>query len=309
MFDWLVKIPGPDFLIGYIFLSAVCIVVGRKVARGSNDAYHFPDKNQLDPLFFAVLRGGWQAAIDITVMQLLQRNSIGFTDETGQKTLIVKNQASDLSPVEQVVYNYLLVPKSSTQFNGKDMQAAIENALQPVYQQLYNQRLLKTADEVFTGNLITYSLLVILAGLAIIKLYFGILYHKPIGFLLLLIPLVSLVLLFTLQPWRRITPRGDKYIKEVAKHFAWLKEELAGTTTSSSSAINYALTAAIFGVGIFALSEMYADYRAFAQNRLGLSNGFSDTSAYTGTSSDSSSGSDGGGGSGCGGCGGCGGGD
>lgn len=304
MFDWLVRIPGPDFLAGFILLSVVCIIIGRKMVRGSVDEAFLPDKNQLDPLAFAVLRGGWKAAVDITVLQLIERDIVDFADDAGGKTLYIKNHTEGLSPVEQVIYNYLSVPKNHSQFNGKELQTAMESALQPVYQQLQTMRLVKSADDVSTGKQITYFLLIFLDGLALTKLYFGLMYHKSVVFLMLLIPAVSLALLFVIRPWEKVTSLGNRYLQDVTKHFAWLQAELSANN-SSSSAMNVVLGAAIFGMGILAYSQMFSPYQVFAQsNRLG-NNSLSSTSSMFGSDSGSSDG----GGSGCGGggCGGCGG--
>jgi hypothetical protein len=57
MFDWLIKITGPQFLIFFSVVSILGIAVGWWLVRGSGGGYSLPDKNRLEPIPFAVLRG------------------------------------------------------------------------------------------------------------------------------------------------------------------------------------------------------------------------------------------------------------
>ena len=302
MLDWLVKIPGPEFLMYYSLMGLLGIGVGWWLVRGSDGGYPLPDKNQFEPITFAVLRGRWQAAIDVVVVKLIERDVVGIAEMSGEKTLFIKNKTEDLSSVEQVVYDYLMDPKKGSQFNGAELQVSMENALKPVYHELEKMHLCKTDEEVSQGKQITYFMMFCLNGLAISKVYFAMLYNKPFSFLIILILLMSFAILKIVKPGDRVTRLGRKSISEVDKHFSWLKDDIANYSEKPSYFRDYALGTAIFGAGILASSEIFDGYQAFAQRK--SYDGIGDSGVYTGDSGGSSDGGSGCGGSGCGGCGG-----
>jgi len=301
MLDWLVKIPGSEFLTYFGLMSLIGIGVGWWLVRGRDDGYPLPDKNQFDPTTFAVLRGRWQIVIDMVVVQLIERNVVGIAEKVGKKTLFIKKKTIELSPVEQVVYNYLLVSKTVSQFDCSDMKVSMENALQPVYRELERIHLYKTGKEVFYTKLITYFMMFCLDILVISKIYFAIIYNKPFSFLVILMLLMSFSIFRIVKPGDRVTQLGYKYMREVSKHFSWLKTDLGKHSKGRAALHNYVLGTAIFGVGILASSEIFDGYQAFAvSKRYTLSDGVGN---YYG------SGDSGGSGGGCSGCGGCGGGN
>ncbi len=301
MLDWLVKIPGTEFVKYFSLMSLICIGVAWWLVRVSNGGYPLPDKNQFDPITFAVLQGRWQAAIDVVVVQLIERNIVEVTDKDGYKTLSIKTRTVDLSPVEHVVYDYLVVPKSGSQFDGADIQVAMENELQSVYRELENMHLYKTEEEVVRGKITTYFILFCLEVLAITKIYFAIIYNKPFLILAILMLGIYFAVVYIVRPGDRVTRLGRQYVREVKNHFAWLKTGLSNSRGEHSFLPNYAMRTAIFGVGILAYSEMFDGYQAFAQDKRELER--NNSGSGDGSGGDSGS-SDGGGSSGCGGCGG-----
>lgn len=302
--EWLAQIPGQQFLCVYLVLFVACIAVCWKHIRGASAEFPLPDKNKVDHISFAALRGGWEAVIDVVVIQLIEREIIGIEEQNGEKLLVVKQQTNDLSELETVIYEYVKVPKSMVAFRGTEIQGAVENCLQPVYRELERMHLWKTDSELQAGQQLTYINMLVLELLAGAKALLGFTNNKPIGFLVVLIFLVPLVMMCILRPKERLTGLGKKYIKEVVSQFSWIKDDLSGISQHDSSLMKYALGVAIFGVGILVVDEMLGDYRGFAQSQYGMaSNGFYGGDSGTG-SSDSGGGSDGG--SGCGGCGGCG---
>ncbi|MBP2654719.1 MAG: hypothetical protein H6Q73_2288 [Firmicutes bacterium] len=304
MLYWLIKIPGPDFLFGYIILCFFSLLACWNLLRGPNDDSPLPDKNSFNPIAFAALRGGWKTAVDTAVVQLMEREIIGIEEISGKKCITIKTETSDLSPLEKVIYDYVSTPRERVQFSGKPFQDAVENALQPIYQELEEQGLRKSKTCYSRNKMALWFSLLFWDGIAIIKAILGLTYNKPIGFLILAIIIVTIVHLvfFCLNDW--ITRLGYRYIKDVQNQFSWLKDDLK----NGSSLINYVLGVAILGVSVLAFNEIFRDYQTFAQSNIANSSGYDGGTSGSDGGGDSSGGCSGGGGCG-GGCGGCGGGD
>jgi len=304
MIEWLVKIPGPTFLTYFSILSLICIGGSWLLVRTSEEDYPLPDKNKLEPITVAALQGQWKAVIDVVLIQLIERDIVSISKQSGQDILSIKNKDVDLSPVEEVVYKYLTVPKKQSEFTQSEMRIPMEYALQATYRDMKKKHLWKTDEEVSRRKNTTYFMLFCLYVLALTKMYFAMIYHKPIIFLLVVLVLTTFIIVKIMRPNHRVTLLGEQYIKEVKEHFSWIKADLGNQRGGRSSSLTYALGVAIFGVGILVSSEIFDGYEAFIQPKR---NGYDSLGADS-----SSGGSDGGssdGGSGCGGCGGCGGGD
>lgn len=311
MAEWLVQIPGPQFLVFYIVLCVICTIVCWLFTCYRD--YPLPDLNKVDPLAFAVLRGNWQAAIDVTVVQLMERGIVGIKEIRRVKALCILKTATELSELEKVIYNYLSQTKSLYGFEGQEIKATVIKCLQPVYRELEKQHLWKNSEELRSDNVVAVLLLIGLELFAALKMDLGLMYNKPIGFLFVIMLLLPLGVFLVLQPTKARTRLGSSYIKKVTAHFKWLADRFNQPDDTSSAALDYALGVAVFGVSILALTGGFGGYQAFAQSSyavLARNNSSSSTNYFDGGSSSDGGGSGGGGcgGGGCGGgCGGCGG--
>lgn len=309
--DWLVSISGPEFLICFTLISLIALGVGRFLSSMRTMGVALPDVNKLDPILFATLRGGWQVVIDVVIVQLIERKIAKITVEARESRIAIEEPTENLSPVDRVVYHYLLVPKTTSQMKYSNMKSAIESELQPVYRKLENMHLCKTEKEVSQDLMITYLIILCLDVFAFVKICLGVEHHKPILFLILLTVISSFAIFKGINPRARITALGRKYIRVANRHFLWMKEDLTGKNAQQASTCSSAIAAAIFGTEVLIFSEIFEDYWQFEHRRKALGVSSSDYGG-SGSSSggDSSGGGDGGsggcGGGGCGGCGGCG---
>jgi uncharacterized protein (TIGR04222 family) len=309
MADWLLTIPGPQFLVLFVMLCVVCTFICSRFVNGGN--YVLPDVNNVDPIHFAVLRGGWQAAIDVAAVGLIERNIIGIKHANGERMLYIKTETTELSEIEKIIYNYLKSAKGQFGFDGEEIKHETEVCLQPVYRELERQHLWKTENDYKLGYRISLIMIMALELLATAKLQLGLTYHKPVGFLVMIMLAAGILMCGYLRPIAKRTSIGERYIKQVTMRLNWLPDNIK-SGEKDPSLQDYVLGVAVFGVGILLLGGMLGDYQAFAlsdydallrKNSAGDSTSVSDSS---GSDSGSSSGSSDGGGCG-GGCGGCGG--
>jgi uncharacterized protein (TIGR04222 family) len=307
MADWLVQIPGPQFLVFYIVLC----VIGTAVCWlfTCHRDFPLPDLNNVDPLAFAVLRGNWQAAIDVTIVQLMERGIVGIKEIRNIKVLYIMKVETELSELEKVICNYLRQPKSLFDFESQEIKSKVIQCLQPVYRDLEKQHLWKNSEELRSGKLVALILLLGLELFAALKVDLGLMYNKPVGFLLVMMLLLPFGVFLILQPFKARTRFGNSYIKKVTVHFNWLADRFTQPDSKNSAALDSALGVAIFGVSILAFTGGFGGYQAFAQSSydaLARSSSNYNSGTYdSGSSSIDSGGSNGGGcGGGCGGCGG-----
>jgi uncharacterized protein (TIGR04222 family) len=299
MSNWLLNIPGPYFLLFFSLVSMGLAAFCWYFFDGSSKNYALPDINKIDPLTFAVLRDGWRVAIDVTVIQLLERKIIGTKQIDGKEMLYIRTETADLSNLEAIVYDYLKVPKSPSYFKGAKIKETVYTCLQPVYRELEKLQLLKNKSQLRLQMWIAVIIIMGLEFLAAAKFQLGIMQHKPVEILVPTMLLAPFIMWKIIRPAQMKTKLGKKYINAVTVHFNWLKDKLA----SHSAGLDYAFGVALFGIGILPVSGVLGSYRAFAQSGLAarISSGADGGFSLGGGSSD-------GGSSGGGGCCGCGGG-
>jgi uncharacterized protein (TIGR04222 family) len=177
----------------------------------------------------------------------------------------------------------------------------IEAHLKPIYAELENLHLARTEADRSRIWRIFKLLALVIVGIGGIKLYFGFIHSRPVGFLIILLIGSVIALYAALNPNRISTALGQRYLKALGEHFDWLKESIKETRTPAG--IDTAFAVAIFGISILGASTLYDPFnKAFSPGKAG--SGGCGGGYWGGYSGDG--GGDGGGG-GCGGCGGCGG--
>lgn len=303
MIALLKSIPGPQFLILYPALLVIMLTAARLLLRQGGGAALPPDPSRFSPVALAVLRGGWPQALKTALFSLWQRGAVELTDTTAHDLRFKRNpeSAPPTDRFERALWGFLKDERRPADFlNHRQLRAFTESHCRKLEGEFERLRLLKDRAAKRLGWQTTIAVLGVAYALGGSKCYLGLTHHKPTGFLIVLLVVTLPVVLWTLQPWQRLTPQGIAYQKRLEEHFAWLKAELAET---EKPALDPAYAVAIFGPAVVAGSLLFATFsNAFPapMNSGGWNNSGHDRSG--GCSSSSCSG--GGCGGGCGGCGG-----
>ncbi|WP_027360797.1 TIGR04222 domain-containing membrane protein [Desulforegula conservatrix] len=269
-FDFLISIPGPEFLIYFIFMSIACIITGRWIAfHDGTEKYPLPDARALDFIEIAVMRGGRTAVLQAAIFIFFKK----------------RRRVSEL-------------------FTDREITEVIDVYLGSAYQKLEIMGLMLNKNGRLRIMTVFCIAFLVIFGIGLAKLYFGLKYGRPVAFLVILLFLSFLGILTAFNPFkkRRTSRLGIKYLNFLHHHFSWLKQ--AVTKGDDIPSFNPALFGvAIFGVTFIAGMEFFSPFSsAFPSDFSGdsISGG-----GYDGSTDSGGGGcSDGGGG-----CGGCGGGD
>ena len=84
MFDWLIRIPGPQFLLIFpLFVAAITLVV-RRIDQFSKTKFDEISRESpnLNPLELALLSGGESRTAELALFELYREGSISFTKES-----------------------------------------------------------------------------------------------------------------------------------------------------------------------------------------------------------------------------------
>ncbi|MDM8560956.1 TIGR04222 domain-containing membrane protein [Candidatus Parabeggiatoa sp. HSG14] len=292
MIDMLIQIPSSIFLIEFIIFSVVCIWIAWFWNNNGGVSTHLPSLTSLSPFEMAALRDGCKGVIQIALFNLWHRNLLITTSSVGKKTQIQKNDALTLqseSQIEEILYQFATQPRAPADFFKDDfLQARLDRQIKPINQKLEKKHLKRTGSQkrqIWTAFWMT---LLLILGLGSTKLYFDLLYDRPVGFLILLLIALPIITWFILKPANRNTSLGYRYQKKLAEHFEWTKY-------NDNNGIEPDFLVAIFGVSVL---THFATFSVFEQT-------FSDdavNNTRTTSSGGGCGGSDGDGG-GCGGCG------
>ncbi len=295
--NFLISIPGPSFLVFFIFFISIILFVAWIWGPDDSSRFKLPQLTRFDCFSIAALKGP-ASVIRTAVFNLWSRNLIKV-DQDGMKSLLSANGSGRETshPIEEEVLGFLRTPKDSTDlFRDSQLKEKIEKNLRTINTSLEKAHLMRSQSEktkIWKSCLLTIALFFAIGGT---KLYFGIIFDKPFFFLIILLILSIIFTFLVLRPTRLATSLGKKYLKELEKHFLWVK----GLVQSGKAphGIEMGLVAAIFGPEIFAQSAEFSPfYNMFRQS--------ANSSSGTGGCGGCGGGCSGGGcGGGCGGCGG-----
>jgi len=292
MIHYLIKIPGPQFLLLFSFLSLVCIAAAwfLKNALDGSGKYPMPRPDQLDPVAISALRGGKNEVIRTVIFDLWNQNLIDIDDGTIES---IPDQAVQGS-FHKAVYRFTMTPrKSSVLFSDSSLTTYFTVHLKPVVDTLINLGLLENPNDIRRKWVLFVSAFIIIFSTGGTKLALGLMRNRPVGILVILLVVSLIGLLFALKPWATAPTRlGRRYLRLLEDHFQILKHSL--TKQKATHDFNPALGIAIFGLGAIAGNDLYQPFSdAFARG-----SGGSDGGGCGG-----GGGGCGGGGGGCGGCG------
>lgn len=230
-FDFLISIPGPEFLIYFIFLSIVCIITGRWIAfHDGTEKYPLPDARALDFIEIAAMRGGRAAVLQAAVFDLWQRKLLVIPDESKKEIISVESSEKPGPSIQAAIFIFFKKRrKASELFTDKEISEIIDVYLGSAYQKLEIIGLMLNKNDrlrIMTVFCITFW---VIFGIGLAKLYFGLKYGRPVAFLVILLFLSFLGIMTAFKPFkkRRASRLGIKYLDFLHHHFSWLKQAVS----------------------------------------------------------------------------------
>jgi uncharacterized protein (TIGR04222 family) len=292
---------GPDFLVLYVLLAGGLAIVGgvlyahmRTFGRGRRDA---PDT--LHPYALAFLAGGPRAAIQAAIVSGCRAGAL-LAHRTGGVTARGR-VPSDAHPLDvavvQAVHGRVGVPLSVL---TRDVRGATE----PLRQALEAEGLWAPAGLAVTArNVLGLGFVAVLA-LGAAKVFVGIGRDRPVGGLLVLLVLTSILGIVGWRAWRGRTARGDAWLVRQRIRYRELGQSMTEPEGRDLHGADLALAFGLFGAPVL-LHESVRGLRphAWAPERV-RSGAASASGCGTGCGSSCGGGCGGSCGGGCGGCGG-----
>lgn len=287
------ELRGPEFLLFYVVFTVVALFVTRMLRRmldGGDDAPP-PETSSLvsDPYAIAQLRGGAPETLRVALMSLVDRGLITHDSRTFRT-------ASGVEPghvrrtVERALVELFLPGGTAASLDS------VKGVCDEIEARLERLRLLPDAMQRMRRFALMTVMIVIVDGVAGIKIAIGISRGRPVLFLIILSAIALLLVLAVGGPRR--TAQGDDFLNSVRRLFAGLRQRKASLQRGGATA-DLALLAAVFGVTEVPAS-VFPSGSLFVRTE-------SSSASSGGCGSSSSSSCGGGGGCGGGGCGGCGG--
>lgn len=270
---------GSDFLSFYFLLSSIAVLLAlllrAKLRLPSRHRQNHPVS--LDVYETAYLAGGKKRAVDTAIASLVQNKSV--TVEPVQKTLRLQEPRKEFSsPIEQAVANAI---GSSGQIDA--VRSATTRQTGAIRDRLRQLGLLVMPNQSIKAQIYPAVILVCVLALGIAKIGVGISRGRPVGFLVMMCLVLSVVgLCFLLVPVHR-SRYGDQVLQEIRSRIP--------STPVRHADPQLPLAFALMGAAILP-TDTFADLKQI----------------FTPVSSGGDGGGGGCGGGGCGGgCGGCGG--
>ena len=296
-------LPGPPFLLFYIVLAVVIQLLWRPLARlfsePSDEGVAHPHRvslDRLDPYLVAYLRGQEPETGRVAIISLLDRKLLRTDGE--QLTAVSGMEAKVNRPLErEILRAFATEVKAATIFKHAGFLAACTG----LREELTRLGLLVSAGGRAWAGLLRFGMLVVLAGVAIIKISVAIERgHSNFGFLIMLGIVTCIVTLARKSPKR--TRRGDAYLEALRERFSDL-EHRAEHIKPGGATHELVLLAAIFGMAALPAVALAEAQTLFPRGMQVAGSGGCGSSCGSSCSSGSSCGGGGCGGGGCGGCG------
>lgn len=313
--DWftsnpLAQMPGPSFLLLYVCAAVVTVVMAAARIRAADttaETAPFPVPTDPDPYEVAYLRGGGNEVTRAVIFSLIERGCLTVSDEKDPKKQQIGRvpnplRLDALSPLERRVFDWFSRPYKAQEVFQSNLPQEVEPHCAP-----YEARL-RMNDLLAPSGVATAGLIAWLAGAAVItflggyKLVASLLRgFDNVGFLVVVGIAANVVLLWTCFRTRRLSARGEAYLRDLRLAFEPLKHRKL-LAPSSDTASLLPLLVGVFGVSVLAGTP----FRYYPDMFKQASSGGASCGGGCGASCGASCG--GGCGGGCGGCGGgCGG--
>ncbi|MER7165170.1 TIGR04222 domain-containing membrane protein [Micromonospora sp. NPDC000207] len=291
-------IPGPVFLgiyLSAVVVTIVCSVIHRHyLLDGHYGQLHQP----LDAQQLAYLNGGEKLVVWTALTGLRASGTVDVTPD--RRLRAVGDPPAGLTPVDRAVF-HAAQRRRAPRLLGREVQ--VIDALEHLRTALQERGLILTQAQRHRLRLGAY-LLMALALVGLVRLVAGLANDRPVGYLLLGIPVaVVAAVVLTRAPWQTRAAKATLRVQR-QKH----RHLSPGSTPSYTT---YGSSSASMGVALYGTAALWAFDPAFAEQaeiqREGAASGAT-SSGGGGGDAGSGCGSGGGGGGGCGGGGGgCGG--
>jgi len=305
MYDLIESIPGPIFLLIFLFYSIIVIIMMRRFATGDTTSSNSViEPTTLSPLELSILENGTTGAVITSVFSLWNKGLVEIKSSDKKVQLIPKDGASSgLKALEESIYNRV----SGVETVLKDLTTGSfsENAdriIKPERERMRQLGLLPDSAALKRHSKASAGAVFLLLIFGGIKLLMGFYNYKPLTFLtVLMIAAIIAAIVIIGKNKNSPTVSGKKMLARSRTRFSHLMKEDAGKSVLSNKDILYG--AAIFGISSLAGGAIIGELGDAA-----LLDKAAKSSYGSGCAGCSGCSGDGGSGDGCGGgCGGCGG--
>ena len=290
-------LPGPQFLLLYVFLIIVAAMLARVIKRSLvsprwTDMRHI----NLDPYEAAYLRGGARGAIDAAIAMLAQKQLLKVSSTT-REVITTGPLPAGAHWFEKAVH-HSLSPRSGRQVNDIRSSSMLTPHTERIAAQLKEWGLIPADDRWRTARMVAALVMLAVLLLGVAKIFVGISRHRPVSFLVFLCIVAGIITLVVCNSRPARTRLGDQTLEQLRGESAAL-QMAARTRPDLMASGDVALAIGLFGVEALAFTnDSWMDLKAALQPPVTTGSGSSSSSCGGGGC--------GGGGCGGGGCGGCG---
>jgi uncharacterized protein (TIGR04222 family) len=286
------NLSGPDFLVFYIFFSAV-VLCAAWYFRQQAESGPVPKMDLSDPYLIACLRGAETEVLRLAVLALVDRGLL-IADKTWIERAAHATQKDTHNAIEAAVLR-AVVTRTPVASILNDV--SLKEKCRPYLEKLEAGGLLPDESTKRQRRRIFLLASMALAGVGVIKIAIGLERDRPILFLSILTIAAVIVLALRVGSFSRLTARGRQAIDDIQGIYSGLKDRAYNIHRGSDTA-EMLMLASVFDVTALPPTEYAFARTMFPQ---------ADSSSGGGDSSSGGGGCGGGGcGGGCGGCGGCG---
>lgn len=297
MLDIIISIPGPRFLLLMIVIICVSLIVLKLTLKAvKNKSYVFP--KELNYYQLALLRGGYEAVIEVILFILIENKAIAIDKNKKEKWKVIDaTKAQDV--IESIIVKGISCNQTNLYFDFKGFQ----DEMQPHFKVLEEYKLIEDNDLLRKRRIVLLITGSFILTLGIIKTFLGLSRGKPVGFLIFLMVITIVIWQSLWTKSFRVTSLGKEYLEFQYKASRYMKANLRYHTTDRMN--NISVLCALYGAEAFLDVESLSGVAESLGKTRDNSGGGCSSGDYS--SGDYSSG--GGSSSGCSrGCGGCGGG-
>lgn len=245
----LYDLAGGFFFQFYIALLALTVVAGYRIPRWIRHGGHEGRVTDIGEL--AYLAGGMARFTDAVVARLLATRALAMV---GKKHFQALTRGAGRAPVELSV---LALPG---EVSWKEISGSLESHAEPIEHRLVADWLIMDARQTLQMRFwqtLPYFLLLLFGA---IKLVVDEIYHRPVGYLVLLLILTAILALIRWLVVDRLTRGGVTALNEARRRAARLK--LAPTAPETDLAV------ALFGTAVLAASG-WSDFHELRTASLG----------------------------------------
>jgi len=305
MFDWFIAIRGENFLVYFWLLFIIGGFVGRWFMNRVDGSKHFitPSPTQLNVYEIAALREERKGVIHTALFNLWNAGLIEVSgkNQDAEVKITSTNNLAPKNTFEAMIYRFISEqPRNPKEFfNQASFHSQMDAELETIYQKLEKLHLRRFSGQYEKMKKIGHRILWIIMVTGFLKLFFGIIRDRPIGFLVISLIVMFIIGLIALTPVpAHLSTLGKRYLKS-------LKTYLKTTDKHPSKELDPALKVAALGIAGLAGVAIFVGFQeAFAASA--MTPGYSTDVSGGGCGGGCGGGSDGSSG-GCGGCGGGGG--